>query len=155
MDNITIRNAELLFRNFSGRSTQFTPEGRRSFSVLIDDGHFANSLIADGWNIKPLKPRDDNDPPRWQLPVAVFFGKYPPMITMISGNTKTLLGENDVGLLDWADITKVGLIIRPREYDAAGRHGVKAYLKTMYVTVQEDELAKEYADIGIEEEMPF
>lgn len=155
MDNITIRNAELLFRNFSGRSTQFTPEGRRSFSVLIDDKHYANSLIADGWNVKPLKPRDDNDPPRWQLPVAVFFGKYPPMIIMISGNTKTLLGEDNVNLLDWADIIKVDLMIRPREYDAAGRHGVKAYLKSMYVTVQEDELAKEYADIGVDEDLPF
>lgn len=155
MDNITIRDAEILFRNFSGRPTQYSPEGRRSFSVVIDNKLFANSLIADGWNVKPLKQRDENDPPRWHLPVAVFFGKYPPMITMISGQSKTLLGEDTVSLIDWADIVKVDLVIRPREYDAVGKHGVKAYLKAMYITVQEDELAKEYANIGIEEKDPF
>lgn len=158
MNNLTIRNAHILFKNFSGKPTQYTSEGRRTFSVLIDDEEFAKTLSNDGWNVKPLRKRDPDDPQHYHLPVAVFYGNYPPMVTIVSGNTKTLLDESTVNMIDWAEIKKVDLTIRPRPYEAAGRKGIKAYLKTMFVTIEEDELAAEYADIGTnynEEELPF
>lgn len=157
MNNLTIRDAQIIFKNFSGKPSKFTPEGRRSFSVVIDDADLAASLSGDMWNIKELRKRDPDEDTHWQLPVAVNYGPYPPTIFMIVGSNKVLLDESTVSQLDWAEIVKVDMVIRPREYEIAGRKAIKAYLKTMYVTVQEDELAGDYAylDNPIDEEVPF
>lgn len=158
MNNLTIRDAKIIFKNFSGKPGKFTPEGRRSFSVIIEDPDLVQQLIDDTWNVKSLRKRDDSDPDRWQLPVAVNYGPYPPMIYMIAGGNKILLDESTVSQLDWADIIHIDMIIRPREYEIAGRKAVKAYLKTMYVTIQEDELAGDYAYLdhpANEDDIPF
>lgn len=158
-NNLTIRDAKIIFRNFAGAEKPFNPKGRRNFSVVIDDPELSQKLIADGWNIKPFKKRDENEEQDYHLPVAVNYGPYPPQITVVCGNTKTALDESTVQMIDWADIIKVDLTIRPREYEVGGRKGVKAYLKVMYVTIQEDELAADYADFDTpyskEDDIPF
>lgn len=157
LNNLTIRDAKIIFRNFSGKPTQYTPEGRRTFSVVIEDEELANTLANDGWNIKPLKQRDPDEPIHYHLPVAVFFGNYPPLIIMKTGDKRVDLDEATVQCLDWADIKKADLVIRPRTYEALGRKGVKAYLKTLAVTIEEDEIAAEYSHFGEvpEEDLPF
>jgi hypothetical protein len=52
--------------------------------------------------------------------------------------------EEDLNILDWADIRKVDLTVRPYNYNVQGKTGVKAYLKTMYVTIQEDPWESKY-----------
>ena len=48
------------------------------------------------------------------------------------------------------DILKVDITIRPRNwFDMGHNHRVKAYVKTMFVTVMEDPLEIDYADIPI------
>lgn len=161
-NQLTIRNAQIIFRNFAGKATDYNPAGRRNFSVVIDNEETANNLMADGWNLKPLKKRDEHDEQHWHLPVAVNYGPYPPQITLVCGDNGQLLTEDNVAMIDWADILKVDLTIRPREYNVAGRRGIKAYLKTMYVTIEQDDLAKDYAHLNAtadgfaeEEETPF
>ena len=56
IDNISIRDAKIMFRNFSGKPDKFNPQGgRRIFSVRLTN-ELADNLKADGWNIKYLKP---------------------------------------------------------------------------------------------------
>lgn len=147
MNNLTIRNAKLVFKNFAGKPTKFKPEGRRSFDVVIP-GELAETLKRDGWNVKPFNSLNDDGTQDYHLPVAVFFGNYPPKIVQISGNNKLELNESTLNQLDYAIIKKCDLTISPSIYDVGGRKGVKAYLKTMYVTIEEDELDREYANIG-------
>jgi hypothetical protein len=144
--NITIENARIGFRNFTGKEGQFNPAGQRNFCVFLEDD-VAELFAADGWNIKHLKPKDPGDPPQAYLQVAVSYANYAPKITLITGTGKNILDEDTVNILDWADIDNVDLIIRPYNWEVNQKKGVKAYLKTMYVTITEDEFADKYRNV--------
>ena len=49
-------------------------------------------------------------------------------------------------ILDTAYISKVDLTVTPYQWELkSGKSGVKAYLKTMYVTLDKDEFEDRYA----------
>lgn len=137
--NITVEGATIKYRNFAGREVGLNPAGRRNFCVVFDE-ETADILRQDGWNVKPDKYGDEI------LQVAVEYKNFPPRIVQISGNGQTILTENQLSLLDDAEITNIDLIIRPYNYNVNGKSGVKAYCKTMYVTLQE-EFGGKYSDI--------
>ena len=148
--NVKLEGATMIFKNFSGKKTEYNDEGNRNFGVLIDDD-LAEALTIDGWNVKHRPPRPD-DPEKHEqawLPVKVKFGMYPPTIVLITSKGKIKLDEETVGQLDWSRIKYAYMIIRPYNYPARnGRpSGVSAYLKSLYVTVIEDDFALKYADI--------
>lgn len=156
-DKIRMENAKIIWRNFSGKADKFNPKGgKRSFSVIIEDGEMAAALAADGWNIKQLKPRteEEEENPKHSLQVKVSFDVKPPRIYLVTRNNKVLMNEDTVDSLDYAEIANIDLVITPYSYDVNGKSGVAAYLKTMYVTVVEDEFADKY-DFGDSEEIPF
>lgn len=148
--NIKIEGARMIFKNFRGLKTDFNDEGNRNFGVLIDD-EMAEDLKADGWNVKYRPPRDDDPEQHMQawLPVKVKYGKIPPTVVLITSRGKMRLDEETVGQLDWTQIRNADMIIRPFNYPATPKRqaGVSAYLKALYVTVIEDDLAIKYADI--------
>lgn len=143
---ITIEDARIAFRNFSGKEGQYNAAGRRNFCVLIDES-VAKDLISQGWNVRYLKAKESDDPDQAYMQVSVSYKNFPPMVAVISGNKKTILDESSIHVLDWAEIEKVDLIIRPYSWEVNGKTGVKAYLKKMYVTLVEDELEAKYSDI--------
>lgn len=153
LDNIVVENARLIFKNFAGEESKFNRAGNRNFCVILD-GDSAEDLRQMGWNIKALRPREDEDEPTYYLQVTVAFGNFPPKVIMISGKTKTVLDEESIDTLDYAEIANVDLIIRPYHWEVNGKEGIKAYLKTMYVTIEQDVFAGKY-DCLDDEDLPF
>ena len=150
-NNVIIEGARIGFKNFSGKEGKFNPEGRRNFCVFLEE-ELAKSLEMDGWNVRWLTPKNEDDPQQGYLQVAVSFDNVPPKMVIISSKGKTILDGESVSVLDWAEIADVDLVIRPynwvlHEGTRNEKKGVKAYIKSMYVTLVEDEFEKKYLDV--------
>lgn len=145
---VLIEDARLVFRNFAGKEGMYNREGDRNFSILLDE-KTARVLSVDGWNVKTLKPREEGDNPQPYIQVSVNFRGRPPRIVLITSRGRTEIDEALVETLDWVEIKKADLILRPYEWSVNGNAGVKAYLKSLYITINEDPLELKYA--GLEE----
>ena len=144
--NVIVEDAQIAFRNFAGKEGQYNRAGDRNFCLLLSE-KMRGDLERDGWNVKFLKPREEGDEPRAYIQVAVSFKNIPPRITMITGQGKTLMDEDNIAVLDFAEIENIDLIVRPYHWEVNGNEGIKAYVKTMYVTLREDEFASKYYDV--------
>lgn len=145
-NTVVMEGVRIIFRNFAGKEGQYNRAGDRNFSVLLDE-KTAASMSRDGWNVKVLKAREEGDEDQAYLQVAVNFKGRPPRVVMITSRGRTNLDEDQVEILDWADIRNVDLIVRPYEWVVNGKSGVKAYLQSIYVTIEEDALELKYADV--------
>ena len=147
-----MENARLIFRNFEGREEKYNRKGDRNFGLIIEDSEVAQQLAEDGWNIKELTPKnndDYDDTPEviYWLPVTVRFDNVPPKVMLVTRRKKTRLNEDNINTVDYANIAKVDLTVTPYDWEVNGKSGTKAYLQTMYVTINEDEFADKYADL--------
>lgn len=148
-NTVLMEGVRIIFRNFAGKEGQYNREGDRNFAVLLDE-NIANTMAEDGWNIKWLKPReeDEDDTRQAYLPVSVNFKGRPPRIVLITSRGRTNLDEDMVETLDWVDILNVDLIVRPYAWTVNGKTGIKAYLQSIYVTIDEDPLEIKYSELN-------
>lgn len=152
-----LEGVQIIFRNFTGRPGPFNQEGDRNFGVLLDEVQ-ANGMTEDGWNVKWLEPREDVEEevePRGWLPCFLkYHGRNgpvrPPTVVLVTSRGRTNLGEDEVKLLDFADIINVDLIVRPFSWEINNKTGVKAMVKSLFVTIDEDPLQKKYAEMDIQ-----
>lgn len=150
LPTVRIDEAEILFRNFAGAEQPFNKAGDRNFCLLLPE-ELANQMVTDGWNVKTLVAKEEGDVDRPYVQVAVKYGIKPPRIVVIAGDVRTDITEDMVAMLDYAEIEKVDLIITPYAWriEASNTSGIKAYLKTMFVTIYQDELVQKYNANGI------
>lgn len=153
--NITrlIEGADIIFRNFAGREREFNSEGDRNFSILLPKD-LAKEMLAEGWRVKQLKPRPDEEEGDYHIKVNVNYKKgRPPRCVMITSGGKTDLGAEEVEVFDIAEIKNVDVLFNGWWNDMSGG-GYSAYLKSIYVTINEDELALKYAQTPSADDHP-
>lgn len=149
-DILQIDDAQIIYRNFSGRGDKYNREGDRNFAVLIPDEDIADELVNKGWNVKIKPPRDEDDVPFMFLPVKVKFNDRGPNVYLQTGDRRKRLSEDLVSCIDNIDIICVDLDIRPFDWDVNGKSGRTAYLQNIRVVQNVDRFAERFA----EEESP-
>ncbi len=146
-----VEDARLIFRNFTGKEGPYNREGDRNFVVILTDD-VAEQMLKDGWNVRFLEPQEEGDEQTPYVQVSVNFNNRPPRVVMITSNSRTNLDEASVEVLDWADIRLADLIARGYEWNVNGKTGVKAYLQSLFVTIEEDALERKYDTYGKDSE---
>ena len=159
---VQIDGARIIFRNFSGRGTQYNREGDRNFCVVIDDEDIANRLIEEGFNVKIRQPREEGEEPFMYMKVNVKyhpkgseFERLNPLACLISGRNRNMLDEESICCLDGIDIENVDLDLSGSNWNVQGRSGRSAYLSKIYVTQELDRFATRYAEDEFPGEVPF
>lgn len=148
--DLMIEDAKILFTNFAGSPTRYNSEGgKREFSVALPL-NLVEDLERDGWNVKFRKNADGElDPERPYLVVKVSYKFRAPAIWLITGGRKQLLDEDTVGTLDNITIKTADVVIHPSVYDVRGQQGISAYVKELYVVMDDESasFASKYADL--------
>jgi len=139
MKNVTIENCRIAFRNFAGNADKFNPPGSRNFALLLTEKD-AEDMARLGWNVKYLKPRDDEPQGQAFIKVKLSYDKKPPKVILVTSRGKTYIDEDTVNSLDWVDIETADITLNPYEWDVNGNAGVTAYVKTLVIQVVEDYL---------------
>ena len=162
--NIQIEDARIGYKNFAGNPTKFNARGGvRSFSLFLDP-EVAEVLSQYGFYVRAKPPREghEDDGVLLTLPVNVGYKETTedkgrdPVIVMISSRGRTTLTKDTVGMLDWAMLDHIDLIINPyRGHRPDGTPSMTAWLDKMYVTIREDDLDLKYSSVpSIEGELP-
>lgn len=148
--DLMIEGAKLLFTNFAGSPTRYNSEGgKREFSVALPL-NLIEDLERDGWNIKFRKNADGEfDPERPYLGVKVSYKFKAPAIWLVAAGRKQLMTEDTVGTLDNITIKTADVVIHPSVYDVRGQQGISAYVKELYVVMDDESasFASKYADL--------
>lgn len=151
VNNIEIEDGEIIFRNFSGKITDYNPKGLRTVTFIIPDD-IKDKLIADGWNVRLYVPKNDPErPPVYILEATITYrdkdGKpKDPKIFIVKPDGLLHVTEDMAFALDTYDIVKVDAVLGPYYWEQGGRKGIRPYVNKMYVIIKEDRFDKKYRD---------
>lgn len=144
--SFSIEDAQITYRNLTGDEKQYNPQGDRNFNIILDQGQ-AEGLREFGFNVRAQESKNDPEDVRYLLKVKASYKFRAPKIVQITSGGKNNLDESNVGFLDWADIMHVDLICTPSSWSTSSGSGTTAYVKSMFVTLLEDEFDQKYADV--------
>lgn len=134
-ENVTIENARLTFRNFSGK------RGNREFGVILPR-ETALQMKADGWNVKQFEPREgDVEEPDFYILIKIGKSKANrlPKIELSNSRGRVILQNDDeLDTLDKIDIDKIDVTIFPYHWTVGESHGTSACVKSLHITTKED-----------------
>lgn len=145
-----IEDARIFKTNFTGREGIYNRPGSKNFLVALDPQD-AKQMDADGWNVKWPKPGEEDEKDPFISVQLGYSGGRPPLVVMITSSGRKTLNEKEVEILDSLDLGTVDLICNASHWENSTGSGIKAYLKTMFVTIEEDALMRKYgmSDIGV------
>lgn len=141
--NLILEDITIAFRNFAGKEDVYNREGDRNFAILLDEDRAAQ-MEADGWNIKRLKARDDEEFGQPYIQVAVSYKNRPPKIVVITSKGMRPYTEDMVEMLDWVDIETADVTLNPYEWAVNGKSGTKAYVQSLFIKIEEDYLQQKW-----------
>ena len=165
--NINVENANILpaFKNFSGEKWN---DGKRGFAWKIEDQNVAKAMKEDGWRVKVTVKDPDmvkqlldegwasvnvypelTDDIQYRLEIAVNLnppaGVAPAEIYTHKGDVTNRIDQETCGDLDGVQFVNVDMTISPRWWrDNNGEWSVKAYLRIMHITLEQDPWASKY-----------
>ncbi|MDR2395828.1 MAG: hypothetical protein LBD57_04445 [Endomicrobium sp.] len=134
--NIVLENPKFIYKNFSGKVTQHNVKGMRNFCVILNQ-ETVDAISKDGWHIKYLKNyKEDGLIPYLKVSINYNYINKPEII-VLSSDGKTILNEDNIGILDKVEIKNSKLIIRSYTYDKGLKDNVPAniiaYLKSLEI----------------------
>lgn len=147
---LRIEGTNLIFRNLSGKTSEYNKNGERITGVIIPP-EMVEQLVDEGWNVKHTKPKDPQAEPTYYMNVKCRFDNIPPKVYLCTERKKTKLEEEDVAQIDYSEISSIDIEISPYDYQTAMGSGRSAYIKTMYVNVVEDYFAEKYTYGDVED----
>lgn len=129
------------WRNFRGLDTKYS-RGKIFFNVAIEDPKLLKTLLDRGFNVKDHYNNEKPDePPTHILKITIKFNDFGPMVQQyVEGSgTPVTLDQDDIGMLDDADIMDCVIKIRPYDWTMAnGTQGVAAYLTELAVQIPQN-----------------
>jgi len=136
---------DVLYMNLAGAPDKFNPNGQDGNFWVVLTEEKANELAEKGFNVREFENRDGDTELRLQ--VFAKFEFYPPNIFMVNSNDKkTKINEEDLSLIDSAELDEINLIISPYHWEFGGKKGVKAYIRTAYFKIVEDVFSRRFSD---------
>ena len=126
---ITIKDARLIYKNFSGAPDAFNRNGvQPNFSVVIpeeDVGYFRDDLML---NVKERITKEGDVFHYLRIKV----GKYAEIYLGDDGTNLSLLEPDEYPMLDGIRLSKCDLSISPSSYTSGGKTGTTVYLSEMF-----------------------
>lgn len=158
IENLTNRN--IIYRNFSGKPSQYNKNGDRKFTIVIDDPEVAQRLSSYGWNIKVRPSKNDGEEPFCTLDVRVRLDLEwaKPKIKQFTRNSSMWVTEGNIGNFDDVEFERVDIVLRQYAWkNVRGESGIAAQLSEMYAKIAEGVLEAKWAEEEGpgEDELPF
>lgn len=158
IENLT--NRHIIYRNFSGKPSQYNKNGDRKFTIVIDDPENAQRVASYGWNVKAKPSKNDGEEPFCTLEVKVRLDLEwaRPKIKQFTRNASIWITEDNIGNFDDVEFERVDIVLRQYAWkNMKGEAGVSAQLGEMYAKIAEGVLEAKWAEEEFpgEDNLPF
>lgn len=158
-----ISSPEIFMINFAGRKSDANPQGHRQFAMKIPSQELADKMAEEGWSVWYTKESEKYGEPNPCITVEMRWHyeddlKHlsPKIYRCTRKNPEgVLLTEDIVGDLEDDDIEDIVLWINPRRWTVNGKSGIKAYVHSMWLKVEDSNPSAKFWGSDEDRELPF